>query len=99
MSDPVATPENTSTASTPISVLLIDDHALFRSGVRSLLQRHPESSIVGEAADGVEGLKRARQTQPDVVLLDLNMPGISGLETLQLMQQEDRKSTRLNSSH
>src|SRR3546814_9992057 len=95
MSDPVATPENTSTASTPISVLLIDDHALFRSGVRSLLQRHPEFSIVGEAADGVEGLKRARQTQPDVVLLDLNMPGISGLETLQLMQQDCPRSAVL----
>lgn len=95
MSDSAATPENTGTSATPISVLLIDDHALFRSGVRSLLQRYPEFSIVGEAADGVEGLKRARQTQPDVVLLDLNMPGISGLETLQLMQQDCPRSAVL----
>lgn len=72
----------------PISVLLIDDHTLFRSGIRSLLQRYPEFSVVGEAADGVEGIKRARQLQPDVVLLDLNMPGISGLQTLQLMLQD-----------
>jgi len=71
-----------------ISVLLIDDHTLFRSGIRSLLQRHAEFSVVGEASDGVEGIKRARQLQPDVVLLDLNMPGISGLETLQLLLQE-----------
>lgn len=88
MSDSPAMPQTPCALSTPISVLLIDDHALFRSGVRTLLQRYPEFSIVGEAADGVEGLKRARQTQPDVVLLDLNMPGISGLETLQLMQQD-----------
>ncbi len=71
-----------------ISVLLVDDHTLFRSGIRSLLQRHAEFAIVGEAADGVEGIKRAQQTKPDVVLLDLNMPGMSGVETLQLMQQD-----------
>ncbi|NHZ42740.1 MULTISPECIES: response regulator [Massilia] len=72
----------------PIRVLLVDDHSLFRSGIRSLLQRHAEFAVVGEAADGVEGIKRARQLQPDVVLLDLNMPGMSGVETLQLMQQD-----------
>lgn len=72
----------------PIRVLLVDDHSLFRSGIRSLLQRHAEFLVVGEAADGVEGIKRAQQLKPDVVLLDLNMPGISGVETLQLMQQD-----------
>lgn len=71
-----------------IRVLLVDDHALFRSGIRSLLQRHTEFAIVGEAADGVEGIKRCQQLKPDVVLLDLHMPGMSGLETLQLMQQD-----------
>lgn len=72
----------------PIRVLLVDDHSLFRSGIRSLLQRHPEFSVVGEAADGAEGVKRCQQLKPDVVLLDLNMPGMSGVETLQLMQQD-----------
>ncbi|MYN10135.1 response regulator [Pseudoduganella aquatica] len=76
------------TADKPITVLLVDDHTLFRSGVKSLLQRHPEFVVVGEAADGVEGIKRAQQLQPQVVLLDLNMPGMSGVETLQLMQQD-----------
>lgn len=71
-----------------ISVLLIDDHTLFRSGVRSLLQRNPRFEVVGEAADGVEGVKRAMQLQPDVILLDLNMPGMSGVETLQLLLQD-----------
>jgi two-component system nitrate/nitrite response regulator NarL len=71
-----------------IRVLLVDDHSLFRSGIRSLLQRHPEFMVVGEAADGVEGIKRCKQFKPDVVLLDLHMPGMSGVETLQLMQQD-----------
>lgn len=76
------------TAQKPICILLVDDHTLFRSGIRSLLQRYPEFSVVGEASDGVEGIKRAKQLKPDVVLLDLNMPGMSGLETLQLLLQD-----------
>lgn len=72
----------------PISVLLVDDHTLFRSGIRSLLQRHPEFAVVGEAADGFEGVKRAQQLKPQVILLDLNMPGMSGVETLQLLRQD-----------
>jgi two-component system nitrate/nitrite response regulator NarL len=76
------------TSKKPISVLLVDDHTLFRSGIRSLIQRHEEMVVVGEAADGVEGIKRVQQLRPDVVLLDLNMPGMSGVETLQLMLQD-----------
>jgi len=71
----------------PITVLLVDDHTLFRSGVRSLLQRNPRFSVVGEASDGVDGVKRAMQLKPDVILLDLHMPGMTGLETLQLILQ------------
>ena len=59
----------------PIRILLVDDHTLFRSGMRLLLQRQPDFEIVAEAGDGVEGLKRAKELKPDVVLLDLNMPG------------------------
>lgn len=71
----------------PISVLLVDDHTLFRSGVRSLLQRNPRFTVVGEASDGVDGVKRAMQFKPDVILLDLHMPGMTGVETLQLILQ------------
>ncbi|SAL44295.1 response regulator protein [Caballeronia udeis] len=71
-----------------IRILLIDDHTLFRSGVRALLQRQPDFEVVDDAADGLEGFKRAKQHRPDVVLLDLNMPGLSGIETLQLLQQD-----------
>ncbi|CAP45349.1 response regulator [Bordetella petrii] len=75
-----------------IRILLIDDHSLFRSGVRLLLQRQPDFEVVAEAADGVEGIKRAKEFQPDVILLDLNMPGLSGLETLQLLVQDVPRS-------
>lgn len=71
-----------------IRILLIDDHSLFRSGVKQILQREPDFDVVAEAPDGVEGIKRAQATQPDVILLDLNMPGLSGLETLQLLVQD-----------
>ena len=71
-----------------IRILLIDDHTLFRSGINALLQRQPDFEVVDEASDGVEGIKRAKQHMPDVILLDLNMPGLSGLETLQLLAQD-----------
>ena len=67
----------------PIRVLLVDDHTLFRSGIKALLQRYPEFEVVGEASDGVEGVKRVAALLPDVVLMDLNMPGLSGLEAVQ----------------
>jgi len=71
-----------------IRILLIDDHTLFRSGVHAILQRQSDFDVVGEAADGLEGLKRAKQFLPDVILLDLHMPGLSGLETLKLLVQD-----------
>ena len=73
---------------TPIRVLLVDDHSLFRSGIRLLLQRHSDFEVVGEAADGVEGVKRARELRPDIVLLDLHMPGLSGQDAIQLILQD-----------
>ncbi len=71
-----------------IRVLLVDDHSLFRSGIRLLLQRYPEFDIVGEAGDGMEGVKRAGQLKPDVVLLDLHMPGLSGRDAARMITQE-----------
>src|SRR5574337_1669583 len=71
-----------------IRVLLVDDHALFRGGVKSLLQLYDEFEVVGEAGDGLEGAKRAKQLQPDVVLLDLHMPGVSGREALSLILED-----------
>lgn len=75
-----------------IRVLLVDDHTLFRSGIQSLLERHPEFAVVGEAGDGLEGAKRAKSLEPDAVLLDLHMPGVSGLETLRMIIEENRSA-------
>lgn len=71
-----------------IRVLLVDDHGLFRSGIKSLLKRSDEFEVVGEAADGLEGAKRAKQLQPDVVLLDLHMPGVGGQDALKLILED-----------
>ncbi|MBW7861494.1 MAG: response regulator transcription factor [Rhodocyclaceae bacterium] len=75
-----------------IRVLLVDDHSLFRSGIRFLLQRYPEFEIVGEAGDGMEGVKRAGQLKPDVVLLDLHMPGLSGRDAARMITRETPES-------
>lgn len=71
---------------TPIRVLIVDDHTLFRSGIKALLQRQPEFEIVGEAGNGLDGVKSAARLSPDVVLLDLHMPDLSGLETIPLLR-------------
>ena len=67
-----------------IRVLLVDDHTLFRSGVKALLQRHSDFEVVGEAADSLEGVERAAALKPDVILLDLHMPGIAGKDSVKL---------------
>ncbi len=72
----------------PIRILIVDDHTLFRSGIKLVLQRHEGFEVVGEAGDGLEGIKRAKQLKPDVVLLDLHMPGTSGLEALRVLVED-----------
>ncbi|MCK9283888.1 MAG: response regulator transcription factor [Rhodocyclaceae bacterium] len=71
-----------------IRILLVDDHTLFRSGIKSLLERQPGMEVVDEACDGLEGIKRARILKPDVVLLDLHMTGLSGRDAVQLICEE-----------
>jgi DNA-binding NarL/FixJ family response regulator len=63
-----------------ISVLLADDQALVRAGFRALLNAEPDIEVVAEAADGIEAVRLAQQTRPDVVLMDIRMPGVDGLE-------------------
>ncbi|MDJ0807730.1 MAG: response regulator [Gammaproteobacteria bacterium] len=63
-----------------IRVLLVDDHELVRTGVKSILERAPDIEVVAEAATGEESLTLAKQHQPDVVLMDVRMPGIGGIE-------------------
>jgi two-component system, NarL family, response regulator NreC len=63
-----------------INVLIADDHALFREGIRALLSSYDDIEVVGEAADGKEAVEQAGTRSPDIVLMDVAMPGLGGLE-------------------
>lgn len=68
-----------------IKVLIADDHAILREGIKALLERHEDIEVVGEAADGAEAIRKVTELNPDVVLMDIAMPGLGGLEaTLEL---------------
>lgn len=71
-----------------VRIVLVDDHTLFRSGMRMLLGREAGFEVVGEAGDASEGIKAVARLAPDVVLLDLNMPGMSGAEASRILTEE-----------
>jgi DNA-binding NarL/FixJ family response regulator len=71
----------------PIRIVVVDDHALFRSGLVSLLGEMADFKIVGEAGEGRSALEVIERTQPDVVLLDVNMPVMDGVETVQAIKK------------
>ena len=71
----------------PVRVLIVDDHAQFRAGLRALLATAPEVEVCGEAASGEEALVAIEAHQPDVVLLDLTMPGIGGIAATERIAQ------------
>ena len=68
-------------------VFLIDDHALFRKGVGQIINDHQSFEVVGEASSGLEGIALVQQSAPDVVLIDLNMKGLNGIETLRRFKE------------
>lgn len=71
-----------------IRVVIADDHAILRDGVRALLSTAQDVEVVGEAADGTEAVARCQALRPDVVLLDVNMPGLGGLEAALVLRRE-----------
>jgi DNA-binding NarL/FixJ family response regulator len=71
-----------------IRVLLADDHALFRRGLASLLMPQDDLEVVGEASTGDEAIERARELMPDVILMDVRMPGMNGLEATRRLSEE-----------
>jgi two-component system response regulator NreC len=71
-----------------IRVLVADDHTIVREGVRILLEAQPDIQVVGEAADGQEALTKARELQPDVVLIDIAMPNLNGLEATRAIKRD-----------
>jgi len=72
-------------ASQPIQILIVDDHAMVRQGMKAYLQEFEDICVIGEAADGGKAVQLVEQMQPDVVLMDLLMPGTNGIETIQRM--------------
>ena len=72
-----------------IRVLIADDHAIVREGLRTLIASEPGMELVGEAADGIEVVMKARSLQPDVILMDLLMPRKDGLDALEEIHQLD----------
>jgi DNA-binding NarL/FixJ family response regulator len=72
----------------PIRILITDDHSVVRKGIRTLLEDEDDMEIVGEAADGDEALALLPNTQPDVMLLDITMPRMSGIDVLKVVSQE-----------
>ena len=76
------TTSNSKTSAKSIRVLLADDHTLVRAGVRALLEKLPGVEVVGEASDGREVIDLIKTHQPDVVLMDISMPGLNGLQAL-----------------
>lgn len=72
----------------PTRVLLVDDHHLFREGLARILNAQPDFEVVGEAGDGLEAQVKARKLKPDLILMDVGMPGGDGLEATQRIKQE-----------
>lgn len=75
-----------------IRVLIVEDHSIVRAGVRLLIEAQPDMEVVAEAKDGHEALLKTKQLQPDVVLMDITMPGLSGLEATRIIKEEHPKT-------
>ena len=71
-------------------VLLADDHAIVRRGLRSLIESQPELKVVAEAADGLEALRLSEEYQPDAIILDVGMPKLNGIEVAERVQKQSR---------
>jgi DNA-binding NarL/FixJ family response regulator len=74
-----------------IRVLLADDHAILRAGLKALLEAESDIQVVGEAATGEEAVEQARRLRPDVVVMDLSMPGLSGLDAIRRITALDQR--------
>lgn len=75
-----------------ISILIVDDHAIVREGQRALIDTEPGMTLVGEATNGAEAIEMARSLNPDVIFMDLFMPGIGGIEAIEAIKAENQEA-------
>jgi two-component system, NarL family, response regulator NreC len=75
-----------------ISIMLADDHPVVRRGMQTLLEAQPDFSVIGETGDGLDTVREVERVQPDVLVLDLMMPGLSGLEVLRIIRQRSPRT-------
>jgi DNA-binding NarL/FixJ family response regulator len=75
-----------------ISIVLADDHPVVRRGLQAVLEQEPDFSIVGVAFDGLEAVRVTERLKPDVIVLDLMMPGLSGLEVLRILRERSQRT-------
>ncbi len=81
-SNPIPSPAPQSALATPVRILLVDDHPILRAGLRTLLDAQTDMRVVGEAGDGAEAIARAQELKPDVIIMDIAMPKMDGLEAM-----------------
>jgi two-component system, NarL family, response regulator LiaR len=72
-----------------IRILIVDDHGILRKGLRTLIASEPSMEVVGEAADGLEAIEQTRALQPDVVVMDVRMPRLDGIQTVEQLRRQD----------
>ena len=75
------------TTTNSVSIMLVDDHPLFRQGLRRVLEAEEDINVIMEVADGEEALRLAKQLMPDVILLDINLPNLNGLQVTRELKQ------------
>ena len=84
--------EPTVSAKSKIKVLVVDDHPVVRKGLQSCLARHDHIKVVGEASDGDEAMRKARELSPDLILMDITMPKMNGLAVTELLRKESPRT-------